>query len=135
MFKRIFLAFAILFVSSNAYADDFIKIGSSKTREYKLSIDSLGIDKNDGGDLVVGGIVQTLNRNTRKIEYDYFYSTVDDCKIGYGKLVMLSVDNKYLGEIDYLLSGDSFASGIASYLCYFYSRVEEEVKKKPQDNI
>ncbi|WP_156804268.1 hypothetical protein [Rhodanobacter fulvus] len=114
--------------ASNASSDSaWVEVSSTDTQTYSVRKGSFEITQTKAGAPIAVVLGQSTGVNTKAVVYRKWYVSKDDCVGGLGKLVILSINGDYAGEIDFVSKGESAASNIADTICSVYL---EEIKKQ-----
>lgn len=132
--KNIFLICLLLVCSSpfSAMADDsdWMYFGDTDSREWHIRKGSFDIETTKGGDVVASVLTQVKQKNTKQIQFQKWYVSQSDCDKGYGKFVVLTVNNEFVTENDFISGGKSVAANGADFICSLYKGIKNSQENK-----
>lgn len=91
---------------------------------------SFELAQNKAGTEIASILVQSKDLRDSKVLFWRWYVTTADCDRGFGQLVMLDLDGRYLGEKDFISDGASAGSMAADVICRIYRLNAEALSKK-----
>jgi hypothetical protein len=116
-------------VATFAYAGDgWTEITSNNNRErvYSIKEQSVKIDKNNRGTIIVVGTGRVVNTVKRTSEVSRWYVSLQDCDNEMGMLTMLETDGSFISDTAFVFNQGSVGATIAETLCMVYKQIAKE---------
>ena len=125
------LAAVLAGVSLPSSANDWwVTLASTEKHTHRAKLGTFEITTNKAGEDVVSVVGQHEDKRGGKIQVQQWYVSIADCERGFGDLVILKANGTFITSVDFVLGGDSVASGKADGICYFLKMVKDRINEK-----
>lgn len=129
MNRGIYLLAGVFVTAQVTASDEWIHVAESDTAKFSIRAATFDLGTNKAGEDVVSAVGRTENAD-KTIHVYKMYVRTSDCDASYGKLVTLDTSGTFQYENDFAFGSGNIGSSKAEALCYFYTVVEEERRKK-----
>jgi len=116
--KKVFIPILSFLLSAGVEAaGEWISLSSTDAYTWEGRAGSLERTVTRGGKQVATASGRVINKKTSQISFEKWYVTEADCRAGYGKLITLNMDGDFQYESEFVETGGTVASSLASMLC------------------
>ena len=103
--------------NASAQQSEWVQISKNRETVWEGRVGTFSLGKNDAGEPMAWLMIRARDLNGARITFERDYVTLQDCVVGYGKLVTLDLRGRYLYDNDFVFGGGSVGARIAETIC------------------